>query len=174
MDTLLLNSDYQPLDVLSWTDALSLLFREKVRVVVSYEDWEVSSPSVTLKVPAVLVLSKYQKHRPLVRFSRLNVYSRDHFQCQYCGVSSKTGDIRLRDLTFDHVIPSSRGGGTSWQNIVTCCERCNRAKADRLPDEAGMTLLKKPRSPQNLNPVTLLLRGKDYPEEWVQFVDPVR
>lgn len=170
MDTLLLNADYQPLDILSWEDALSLLFRDKARVEAEYEDREVSSPSLTIKVPSVMVLNRYQKHKPTIRFSRANVYSRDGFECQYCGVSMLKGEVSLRDLTFDHVVPRSHGGATSWTNIVTSCGRCNRFKADRSPEQAGMPLRKTPRVPRYGNPVLLRLKGRQFPESWSNYV----
>lgn len=172
MDTLLLNADYRPMDVLSWMDALSLMFREKAHVISEYEDWEVRSPSLTVRVPSILVLVKYHNYRPIVKFSRINVYSRDRFQCQYCGVGPGSGEVRMGDLTFDHVVPRSRGGKTTWDNIVTCCQPCNRTKADRLPREAGMPLRNEPYVPDVISPVLLRLHGKNYPDSWSPYVEP--
>ena len=172
MDTQLLNADYRPLDTLSWMEAIGLLFREKVHVVVEYEDRVVRSPSLTLPIPAVIVLRKYQKHTPPVKFTRSNVYSRDGFQCQYCGASCAKGEVHIRDLTYDHVLPSSRGGGTTWTNIVTSCGPCNRKKGNRLPEEAGMPLRSTPRPPKAGNPIALRLRGRRYPEQWAIYVEP--
>ena len=172
MDTLLLNADYRPLDLLNWMDALRLLFRGKAHVVAEYANRVVRSPSTTVCVPSVMVLERYQKHKSLVKFSRSNVYSRDRFECQYCGASLARGELSLRDLTLDHVLPRSRGGETSWTNIVTSCGTCNRIKGDRLPKEAGMELRNPPRTPKLYNPVALRLRGRDYPEMWRDFVGP--
>jgi 5-methylcytosine-specific restriction endonuclease McrA len=95
-----------------------------------------------------------------IRFSRLNIYARDGFTCQYCAVRFAT-----EDLTFDHVLLRSRGGRTSWENIVTCCIPCNAAKADRTPDETGMKLRRRPGRPSFLPSITVKLGGA-VPEEW--------
>jgi 5-methylcytosine-specific restriction endonuclease McrA len=83
----------------------------------------------TFPLPSVVrVVRRFKRDRVRIRFSRLNIYARDGFTCQYCAVRFAT-----EDLTFDHVLPRSRGGVTSWENIVTCCIACNAAKADRTP-----------------------------------------
>jgi len=89
-----------------------------------------------------------------------NIYARDGFTCQYCAVRFAT-----EDLTFDHVLPRSRGGGTSWENIVTCCLACNAAKADRTPVEAHMKLCRRPRRPTFLPSIAVRMGGT-VPEEW--------
>jgi 5-methylcytosine-specific restriction endonuclease McrA len=165
MDTLLLNADYRPLDVLTWVDALLLVFRGKARIVVEGTR-EVRSPSLTYYVPHVLVLKVYRKHQAAVKFSRHNVYARDNYQCQYCGKGVYTDGLSLSSLTFDHVMPISRGGPTTWLNIVTSCGKCNRTKANRLPSEAGMPLLNAPHVPRGMNPLTFRLKGRRVPEVW--------
>lgn len=166
MDTLLLNADYKPKAVLSWQKAIEMVLRDVVFTVVEYEEWEVHSPSVTLVVPAVLALQKYVHRRKAVSFSRTNIYIRDDFTCQYCGLSAGDGGLNVRDLTFDHVVPRSRGGGTTWENITTSCSDCNRRKGDQTPKEARMALLSKPHEPRHLNNVEYSLIGKSVPEEW--------
>ena len=95
-------------------------------------------------MPSVVrVLRHFKRDRIRLRFSRLNIYARDAFTCQYCG-----GRRQTEDLTFDHVTPRSRGGRTAWENIVACCIPCNSEKADRTPAEADMKLLSIPRKPQ--------------------------
>lgn len=141
--TLLLNSTFEPLRVISWQRAVVLLFEEKVEVVEEYDDFALKSVSVTIKCPAVVRLLKFvngRKHR--VKFSRVNVFSRDNYTCQYCGSQPGTPN-----LTYDHVLPRSKGGKTVWENIVTCCVPCNSKKADRTPEQARMRLLSKPRKP---------------------------
>ena len=88
-------------------------------------------------------------------------YARDGFTCQYDGQQYPT-----EDLTFDHVLPRSRGGRTSWENIVTCCVECNKTKADRTPAEAGMHLLRQPRKPHVLPSVMVKMDAATLPEEW--------
>ena len=137
--TLLLNSSFEPLKVISWQRAITLLFAGKVEVVEEYSR-EIHSVTFSLKLPSVLRLLKYVrvKKNRIIRFSRANIYARDHHRCQYCG------NVRRSDeLTFDHVIPVSRGGGKSWDNIVTACIECNRKKGGKTPRQARMGLVKK-------------------------------
>lgn len=150
--TLLLNATYEPLRVISWQRAVILWFEDKVEVLKEYDDFELTSMSFTIKCPAVVRLLEYvstKKHR--VKFSRVNVFSRDNYECQYCG--SKPG---TSSLTYDHVVPRSKGGKTVWENIATCCIKCNARKADRTPEEANMKLRKKPVKP-NWSPRTRLI-----------------
>ena len=131
---LILNADfkplsYYPLSLWPWQEAVKAIFRESVTVVSEY-DRIVRSPSWELKLPSVLALKTYI---PMVRtpaFTRFNVFLRDKFVCQYCGSRD--------ELTFDHVIPRSKGGTTTWQNVVAACSPCNLRKADRLPKEVQM------------------------------------
>jgi 5-methylcytosine-specific restriction endonuclease McrA len=113
-------------------------------------------------MPSVVrVLRRFKRDRIRIKFSRLNIYARDGFVCQYCGARKPT-----EDLTFDHVQPRSRGGKTDWSNIVCCCAICNAAKADRTPAEAGMKLLRAPKKPHWLPSVTVRMSGGEMPEEW--------
>ena len=130
--TLLLNKDYNPISVLPlsvihWQHSIKLMFLGRIQVLETYNDWHVHSETLTLNVPSVAVTKEYFNPRRYVRFSRANVYLRDLFQCQYC---EDTFDFE--DLTIDHVIPRSRGGKSSWTNVVTSCKKCNYAKADKL------------------------------------------
>jgi len=143
--TLVLNASYEPINVVSWKRALNLLCRGKVEVLAEY-DREIRSISFTVKLPSVLRLLKYVKIRKKlqrVKFSRANIYARDHHTCQYCG---KKCDAE--DLTFDHVVPIVMGGTKTWENIVTCCIACNHRKGGRTPDNAGMTLIRRPKEPE--------------------------
>jgi 5-methylcytosine-specific restriction endonuclease McrA len=132
---LILNASYEPLHVCSVKRAVMLLMHE---VAERVEDSEqvLRSPSQTFPVPSVIRLRKFVKRPPRhrVAFNRKNVFRRDDNTCQYCGNKSN-------DLTLDHVLPRSRGGPTSWENVVACCRRCNAKKRDRTPDEAKMSSL---------------------------------
>jgi 5-methylcytosine-specific restriction endonuclease McrA len=140
---LLLNATYEPIQIVSWRKAITLYLLEKAEVVEK-QDYEIHSADASYPMPSVLRLyHRVEVPRRNIQFSRINVYRRDGFQCQYCGV-----EFSVDDLTFDHVFPQSRGGGTNWTNIVTCCGPCNRQKGDRTPEEAGMTLESEPRKPQ--------------------------
>jgi 5-methylcytosine-specific restriction endonuclease McrA len=163
---LLLNSTYEPLRVISWERAICLWFEEKVEIVTEYSDFELKSVSLTIKCPAVVRLLQYvrgKKHR--VKFSRVNVFSRDKYECQYCGASPGTPN-----LTFDHVLPRSRGGTTVWENIVTCCLPCNAKKGSKTPEEARMKLLKKPVKPTWTPGSKMTFALPHAPDEWRDFL----
>lgn len=170
-DTLVLNADYRPHALVSWRDAIGLLVGGKARVVEEYDDWKVRSPSVTFKVPAVLLLIKYVGFRQEVSFNRANIYARDKYMCQYCGrKSGRDGPLRISDMTYDHVLPQSRGGKTNWFNIVTACQPCNTRKGDRTPSEANMPLLNEPYKPKRLNNVEFTLSRKSVPDAWRDYL----
>jgi 5-methylcytosine-specific restriction endonuclease McrA len=138
---LILNASYEPLHVCSVKRAVNLLMHE---VVERVEDSErvLRTPSILFPVPSVVRLRRYVRrpHRQRVAFNRRNVFRRDDQRCQYCGG-------RSHDLTLDHVVPRSRGGPTSWENVVACCRGCNARKRDRTPEEARMRLIRQPRAP---------------------------
>jgi len=167
---LVLNADYKPLShfplsLWSWQDAVRAVFQDRVVVVQSYDEI-VHSPTFSMPLPAVIALKAYQKQggkNGTAAFTRYNVYLRDHFSCQYCGAK--------HDLTFDHVVPASRGGPLSFENIVARCTLCNMKKADKTLKEAGMTLRSQPRSPSIHD---LLEAGRHFPspmvlDEWRDF-----
>ncbi len=144
--TLVLNSDMQPLSwaplsVWNWKDAFVAVAQERVIQIKTYDDIVVRSVNRTFEVPSVVALKSYRK-RKKVAFTRYNLFVRDQFTCQYCGQRFSS-----RDLTFDHVVPRSRGGQASWGNIVACCQQDNLRKANRTPREAGMKLIRPPFEP---------------------------
>ena len=131
---LVLNADfrplsYYPLSLWSWQDAIKAVFMDRVNIVSHY-DKVVRSPSFEMQLPSVVSLKTYIKPSRQPAFTRFNVFLRDRFSCQYCG--------SREDLTFDHVIPRSKGGTTTWENVVAACSPCNLRKADRMPSEAEM------------------------------------
>ena len=166
--TLVLNATYEPLNVISWKRALSLLYQGKVEVLAEY-DREVKSIRFTIRMPSVLRLLQYVKVRRRahhVKFSRANIYARDHHTCQYCGRKCPT-----EDLTFDHVIPIVKGGSKTWNNIVTCCFHCNHRKGGPPPEEAGMHLIRTPKEPEWVPSVLHLTIGiRSAPESWRDFL----
>jgi 5-methylcytosine-specific restriction endonuclease McrA len=114
-----------------------------VALLEKESEHEVRSPSTALCVPNVVRLAEYVSvPRCNVRFSRKNVFLRDQHTCQYCG-----SRLPVSLLTIDHVVPISRGGANSWKNVVTACKKCNNAKGDRTPKEAGMDIGRKPTVP---------------------------
>jgi 5-methylcytosine-specific restriction endonuclease McrA len=143
---LVLNADFRPLSyfplsVWSWQDAVKAVFLDRVSVLSEYEV-EVHSPSLALRLPSVIALKEYIPIARRPAFTRFNVFLRDRFECQYCGQARPT-----HELTFDHVIPRSRGGRTSWENVVTACGPCNLRKGNHMPRECHMLPRQAPRQP---------------------------
>jgi len=160
---LLLDSNWQPLRVESWQRAIADVMLGKTEVVEYSADRTIQGVGRTYPMPSVVrVLRHFKRDRIRLKFSRLNIYARDGFRCQYCGERRQT-----EDLTFDHVTPRSRGGRTCWENIVACCIPCNSEKADRTPSEAGMRLLSTPKKPRYLPTITVRGMGAaEIPEQW--------
>ena len=121
---LVLNADYRPLSyyplsLWGWQDAVKAVFLDRVNIVSEY-DRSVRSPTFEMKLPSVVSLKNYVRPALYPAFTRFNVFLRDRFTCQYCGDD--------QDLTFDHLVPRSRGGLTRWENVVTACAPCNLLK----------------------------------------------
>lgn len=162
---LLLNATFEPLRIISWKKAITLLFLGKVEVIEEY-DREIRSVSFTIKLPSVVKLIKYIKYRKKgVKFSRQNIYARDNYTCQYCGRRFDS-----HELTLDHVVPKWKGGQTRWENIVTCCIECNRKKGGRLPKEAGLKLIRKPHKPDHVYALKITFRLNSAPESWRDYL----
>lgn len=140
-EVLVLNHNYEPLNVCNMRRAVSLLLLGKADVVEE-TDAEVNTVQGSLTAPSILKM-RYTVRRPMpqLRLSRHSILARDHYTCQYCGQRGK-------ELTIDHVIPRWVGGGNTWDNLVACCRKCNLKKADKTPQQAGMKLNRKPRRPQ--------------------------
>jgi len=163
--TLLLNSSFEPLKVVSWKKAVIMVLLGKVEVVQEYERI-IRGMSFALRLPAVIRLNHYiKKGSKIIKFSRQNLYLRDGGRCQYCG-----SPFSQRELTHDHVIPRSKGGETEWTNVVTCCLTCNLKKGGRTPEEAGMFLIRKPRAPIWIPLLTMSLGLKETPEPWKDYL----
>ena len=157
--TLVLDMGYQPVNTVPFTRALRYVVKGKVDVIENYDmdihpDWQ---------MPAVVRLTHWiNRNKQRVKFSRQNVLARDRWRCVYCGERKPTGE-----LTFDHVMPRSRGGRTEWENIVTACVTCNLKKGSRTPEEAGMKLKGKPVRPTWLPVFNMALHQvSNIPPEW--------
>lgn len=162
---LVLTPAYVPHKVISWERAVVMFFGGKVQILDSYDE-ELRAPSLTMKMPSVVRLVRHPAGvKRSVKFSRVNVFSRDGFRCQYCG-SPK----RMTELNYDHVVPRHVGGRTCWENIVTSCYACNARKANRTPEQAGMKLLRKPYVPKTLPFVTPRFDPRDIPSSWADYV----
>lgn len=171
LQTLVLNADYRPLSyhplsLWSWKDAISALLLDRVNLVESY-DSVVRSPSVEFKVPSVVALKSYVTYNGRPAFTRYNIYLRDDFSCQYCGDA-----FAAKELTFDHVMPRSRGGLTEWSNVVAACAPCNLFKANRTPQEAGMPLIQDALEPsiRRLNQAARRVAPSDVHHSWLDYL----
>ena len=162
---LLLNQNYEPLNVCHARRAIVLLDKGKAEMLENGQG-HVRTENKTFDLPSVIRLM-YHVRRPLPmrRLTRREAFLRDRFRCQYCG---KEG----RDLTLDHVVPRVYGGKHEWENVVAACSHCNHRKAGRTPSEAGMKLLTQPRVPV-ITPYSLFLPYLEVREEWRKFV-PVK
>jgi 5-methylcytosine-specific restriction endonuclease McrA len=162
---LLLNASFEPIRVISWQRAMTMAVTGKVEVVQEYENAVIRTVSRSFSAPAVVRLISYVAIRPRTpRVSRENVWRRDKGLCQYCGISLKLGES-----TLDHVVPRSRRGANTWQNIVCSCAKCNLHKRNRTPDEARMPLRSIPTAPSGWLPIIQLECNDNIPIRWLQF-----
>jgi len=156
---LALNADFRPLSYFplslwSWQDTVKAVFLDRVTIISEYDSY-IHSPSISMRLPSVIALKDYVQQSSNPAFTRFNVFLRDKFCCQYC-----SREFQAQDLTFDHVIPRSRGGRTTWENVVAACSRCNLLKSNKMPKECGMI----PRiTPQQPNTWQLQENGRRFP-----------
>ena len=165
---LVLNADfrplsYYPLSLWPWQEAIKAAFLDRVDIVATYDEC-VHSPTTTIRIPSVVVLRDYVKPQRRVAFTRFNLFLRDEFCCQYCAAKG--------DLTFDHVVPRSRGGITSWENVVAACSSCNLRKGNRSLRHSGMTLRRPARQPGSED---LRNQGRKFPpnhlhQSWADYL----
>jgi len=160
---LILNADYRPLShfplsLWSWQEAVKAIFRDSVTVIHEY-DRIIHSPTAEFKLPSVLALKEYVHTSQAPAFTRFNVFLRDAWHCQYCNTPHKT-----HQLTFDHVIPRSLGGKTSWDNIVAACRPCNTRKGNKLPHDCDMHPMTNPRAPSIFE---LQETGRRFPPQFI-------
>ena len=144
LPVLVLNQNYEPLNVCRVRRAMVLLIRGKAEVIENGRGTMRSVEGI-FDIPSVIRVVYFIK-RPLLqrKMTKIEVFNRDKYVCQYCGIT-------VKDLTIDHVVPKRSGGQHCWENVVTACIPCNRRKAGRTPGEAGMPLLKEPRAPAKRN-----------------------
>jgi len=185
---LVLNRLWQAVNIVGAQRAFSLLLQDHAQVIDTGEgsfqvmnaaEWlelsaleqpeaheaYVQTVRLRVRVPKVLLLRSYDK-LPMqeVRFTRDNFFERDRYRCQYCG-----NNFAEHELNMDHVIPRAKGGRTSWENIVTSCIPCNTRKANRLPHQASMHLMKKPERPR-WRPFISSLIDQNYDSDWDHFI----
>jgi len=179
---LVLNRLFQAIQITSVRRAFCLLYKGEVRAVdpdyttYGWEDWKdippqgndefIATPGFRVRVPRVVLLLNFDRlPRHDVRFTRKNIFFRDRNRCQYCG-----GRFPTSDLNLDHVVPLSRGGKSTWDNVVCCCVRCNSRKGGLLPHEARMHLIKLPMKPR-WHPFVKLTFSHSRYESWKNFLD---
>jgi len=161
---LLLNQSFEPISIISWRKAICLLCLNKVETIKEY-DFYINSPSVSIKAPSVVRLLSYFK-RPWteIKLTRGNIFARDGWKCVYCGKK-----FPEHQLTTDHIVPRCRGGKSTWENLVSCCQKCNGKKADKSLKEAGFKLLKTPKKPDVFTFFSKILLKGSAPKNWREY-----
>lgn len=159
---LVLNASFEPINVCTVRRAIVLILKEKAEVIDEHE-LEVHAERLSMTRPSVIRLRAYvripyQSFRR--KITRRAVFARDGWECQYCG--------RRGSLTMDHVIPRSKGGDTSWENVVACCAGCNRRKGDRSVSQSGMKLRTRPRAPHAT--IFIHVASPTIPAQWLPYV----
>jgi 5-methylcytosine-specific restriction endonuclease McrA len=141
---LILNQNYEPMSVINVKKAVVLLYLGKAELVVAHDERRVRAVTMSMPFPSIVRLSVYVKipYKKII-LSRKNILRRDGHHCQFCGRSEVP-------LTVDHVLPVSRGGEDSWENLVCACVECNNRKGDRTPEEARMPLRRRPMRPNHV------------------------
>jgi 5-methylcytosine-specific restriction endonuclease McrA len=160
---LVLNASYEPINVCTVRRAAVLILKNRAEMI-ERGDWALHAESFTLDRPVVIRLLTYVRiprdaHRR--KITRRAVFARDRWTCQYCG-------HERGNLTVDHVIPRSKGGRSTWENIVTCCAPCNRRKGDRLPAQARMVPVRAPRAPHQA--IFIHVAAPTIPPAWEQYL----
>lgn len=165
---LVLNADfrplsYYPLSLWPWQDVVKAVFLNRVDIIAEYDSY-IRSPSTEIRLPSVIALRDYVHQDRPPAFTRFNVFLRDGFKCSYCGAKDQ--------LTFDHLIPRSKGGRTSWDNIVAACSPCNLKKGGRMLKDSGLHLARHPQKPSSYQ---LQEIGRRFPpnhlhESWMDYL----
>jgi len=143
METLILNHDFRPLQTVSWKKAMCLMFKEKVEVL-KYSEQKIRTPNNEYPIPIIIRLIKLVRkiYKASVPATKKNVILRDNYCCQYCNKHISGGKI-----TVDHIIPTSKGGKSTWENMVACCPECNTKKDSKSLHEVNMKLIRVPKQP---------------------------
>lgn len=162
MQVLVLGQSYEPIERVDWKRAMVWWVAGRVEILETWKGRVVRTPRLELPMPSVVrFLRSRRRYLRAVRFSRDTIYARDRGQCQYC-----QRPVGRREVTYDHILPKSRGGQTLWENIVVACRTCNQKKANRTPAEAGMKLELRPARP-SLGSWHLLIGHRDtLPHAW--------
>ena len=164
MPVLVLNQSYEPLNICRVKRAVVLLYQNKAEMLENGAGF-IHSANHEFPVPSVIRLASMVRrpYRSGRKLTRLEVFKRDKYTCQYCGKET-------RQLTLDHVLPRYRGGQHTWVNVVSACVPCNRRKAGRTPLEAGMKLIEKPSQPRNDGLFYVVPHYSDVRAEWHKYL----
>jgi len=163
LPVLVLNQNYEPLNVCRARRAVVLLYRGKAEMLENGSGF-IHSASYTFPLPSVIrLVYMIKRPRPMRRLVRIEIFNRDSYTCQYCGKQT-------RQLTIDHVIPRNQGGEHTWENVVSACVSCNRRKAGRTPEQAGMRLLHRPAYPHNNIPFFIPYHYLQTKREWQKYI----
>lgn len=186
-DVLVLNRSYAPIHIITWKRAMSLIYQDKALSIdhvsfasYNFADWIsltferpedfylIGSANSPVALPEIIVATGFNKLPDRqVKYSRQSVFSRDHFKCAYCGKV-----FGVKSLTIDHIVPRSKGGKTSWDNVITACMKCNQKKGSKLLHECSMSLLYQPTKPGWVSPLANVT--KDHPcKSWKHFMNAV-
>ncbi len=162
---LVLNLDYQPINICGTRRAVKLLYLGKAEALENRNSQMLLSPSCSMPFPSVIKLSRLiHRPQPQVRLSRKAVLARDGYKCQYCG-------RRRVKMTIDHIIPRRLGGTFSWENLVCACHACNAKKGDRIPADAKMRLIRKPKRPSFIPYISYAIVDRGLgDEEWKKYL----
>lgn len=160
---LVLNANYEPLNICTTRRALGLMFSEKASLIKNGRG-HIQTVSRSFPAPSIIRLgSMIKRPRPTIKLSKQEIFRRDHYACQYCGVKTS-------NLTIDHVIPKHMNGAHSWENLVAACPSCNHKKGGRTINQANMKLLSKPHAPK-ASAIYIFGRYLHKNEAWLPFVD---
>jgi 5-methylcytosine-specific restriction endonuclease McrA len=161
-DVLVLNFTYEALNITSFQRAVKLIFSGKAEIVSDRERM-LSSPTFEMRMPSIIRMLYYIR-RPMQRvaLTKKNILLRDDHMCQYCGIRGE------RLMTVDHVVPRSKGGPSTWENLVCACMRCNNRKNNRSPEDSNMALRRRPRTPKYIP--WIQIKRNTLPNEWHKFL----
>lgn len=140
---LLLDSTWSPVTIISWEEAIKMVFLEKAEMIEEYSDQKIKTVSMEYPAPSVVRVNWRNSHVTNIPCSSANIFYRDKYTCGYCNKRKGKGD-----LTLDHIVPLSQGGGNSWKNLITACRKCNQVKGGRTPKQAKMPLAFNPIEPK--------------------------
>ena len=158
--TLKLDASWQPIEIIPAEKGFSMVYTGRAQPVENYTH----GPCARFLFPSVIVLKSYiQKKSITMSPTRKNIYWRDKYTCQYC-----SGQFKYKNLSLDHVVPKSRGGGRGWLNLVTCCHSCNQKKGNKTPSEASMALIRVPFVPKTN--IIDFYHHVSVPSNWLNFI----